>query len=283
MRNEVMRIFLTGSTGFIGSHVLQQATAKGHDVVALRRTSTSSPAIALAKQPTWINGTLASLKPDHLEGCDVVIHLACAGVSPKQATWNELTQANVLGSAHLIAVAHSAGIDRFIAAGTCHEYGSEPLSPYAASKAAAFQLISTYAYYHQICLYYGIIFSAYGEGQYSGNFWPSLRQAALAGEDFPMTNGDQIRDFIPVELVASKLISAGLNTALIPGKPYVENICTGSTSTLLEFAQKEWLLFKATGRILPGLIPPRPNEFWNLTPSVNSTYSDFTHGDSFDP
>jgi nucleoside-diphosphate-sugar epimerase len=278
-----MRIFLTGSTGFIGSHVLVQSMAKGHEVVALRRTSASTPVIKLANEPTWIDGSLASLRPHHLEGSDVVIHLACAGVSPKLANWNELIQANVLGSAHLIGVAHRAGVHRFIAAGTCHEYGSKPLSPYAASKAAAFQLISAYAYHHQICLYYGIIFSAYGEGQYSGNFWPSLRQAALAGHDFPMTNGEQVRDFIPVEVVASSLISAALNADLIPGKPCVENICTGSASTLLEFAQKEWLRFNATGRILPGLIPSRPNELWNLATYVNCAHSDSGYGDCFDP
>ena len=263
-----MRIFLTGSTGFIGSHVLEQAMANGHEVVALRRTFASSPVITLAKEPTWIDGNLSSIRPDHIEGCDVVIHLACAGVSPKLASWNELIQANVLGSAHLIAVAHGAGVNRFIAAGTCHEYGSEPLSPYAASKAAAFQLISAYACQHQMCLYYGVIFSAYGDGQYIGNFWPSLRHAALAGDDFPMTNGEQVRDFIPVDLVANTLISAAINVDLTPGMPHVQNICTGSPSTLLEFAKKEWLRLKASGRILPGLIPIRPNELPNLAPYI---------------
>ena len=32
--------------------------------------------------------------------------------------------------------------------------------------------------------------------------WPSLKKAALSGKDFPMTGGEQIRDFAPVESVA---------------------------------------------------------------------------------
>lgn len=46
------------------------------------------------------------------------------------------------------------------------------------------------------------MFHVYGEREAETRFWPSLRRAALAGEDFPMTKGEQIRDFMPVETLA---------------------------------------------------------------------------------
>ncbi len=42
-----MRLFVTGATGFIGSHFVNQALAAGHEVVALRRTEQSRPRIEL--------------------------------------------------------------------------------------------------------------------------------------------------------------------------------------------------------------------------------------------
>ena len=49
------RIFLTGSTGFVGSHFLKAALAAGHEVVALRFPGTS-PVIPIPESDrlTWV-------------------------------------------------------------------------------------------------------------------------------------------------------------------------------------------------------------------------------------
>ena len=52
-------------------------------------------------------------------------------------------------------------------------------------------------------MFYGRIFSAYGDGQYENNLWPSLKRAANSGEDFKMTNAEEIRDFIHVDEVTN--------------------------------------------------------------------------------
>jgi nucleoside-diphosphate-sugar epimerase len=259
-----------------------KALAYGHEVIALRRSSLSRPVIPVNQEPTWLNCDLVDLTPDLLRGCDVVIHLASSGVSPKQATWNELIDVNALGPAHLIATAHEAGVSRFIVAGTCHEYGASanhyraipvtaplvPLTQYGASKAAGFHLLCGYARCHHLSLYYGRIFNAFGEGQYCGNFWPSLRDAAIAGTDFPMTMGKQIRDFVPVESVAEILLNASTIAELIPGIPCIKNIGTGRSSSLLDFARNEWQKFNASGIILPGMLPERPDEIQRLVPDI---------------
>ena len=220
---------------------------------ALRRSPSSIPVIPLPSEPEWCEGDLSSLRATDLEGVEAVLHLASAGVSPKPASWDELMQVNVLGSLRLLERAAEAAVLRFVVAGSCHEYGNaarryskippdaplEPQSPYGASKASAFQIIRTFCVKERLELFYGRIFSAYGEGQFEGNFWPSLSRAARNGHDFPMTSGAQVSDFIPVGDVASHLLKACVRPDLAPGHPLVVNVGSGIGVTLRTFAQKE--------------------------------------------
>ena len=277
-----MRIFLTGGTGFIGAHVLSAALAAGHEVRALRRSWTSVPVIPLPSQPVWCVGGMDSLKPAWFEDVDAVLHLASAGVSPKQVSWSELVQVNVVAGLGLLKLAADVGVRRYVVAGTSHEYGNvarrydaippdaplEPLSRYGASKAAAFQLIRTFAIERHIEVCYGRIFSAYGEGQFEGNFWPSLRRAALSGDDFSMTSGTQISDFIPVAAVAAYLLEACVRPDISPGAPLVVNIGSGVPSSLLTFAQAEWERMGATGRLLPASLPDRTDQIERYVPDL---------------
>ena len=52
-----MKIFLTGGTGFIGSHLINEAHKRGYEIRALRRPGSKSR-IKLDKQPYWIEGSL---------------------------------------------------------------------------------------------------------------------------------------------------------------------------------------------------------------------------------
>lgn len=277
-----MRIFLTGGTGFIGSYVLAAALEAGYEVLALRRSSASAPVIPLPRHPQWCDGDLASLQASQLQGIDAVLHLASAGVSPKRASWAQLAQANVAGSLRLMELAVSAGVRRCVVAGTSHEYGKvalryeaippdaplEPLNPYGASKAAAFQLMRAFAIVEGLEFFYGRIFSAYGEGQYSGNFWPSLRRTALAGDDLHMTSGRQVSDFIPVSAVATHLLAACSRPDVLAGQPLVVNIGSGTATSLLAFAEAEWSRLGATGRLLPGSLPERPDQIERYVPDL---------------
>jgi UDP-glucose 4-epimerase len=278
----LMRLFLTGGTGFIGSHVLAASLAAGHEVVALRRSPHSRPTIPLPREPHWCEADLASLQVKQFHGIDALVHLASAGVSPKPASWRELVQANAAGSLRLMELASEAGIGRYVVAGTSHEYGNaarrydvippdaplEPLNPYGASKAAAFQLLRAFAIASGSELFYGRIFTAYGEGQFEGNFWPSLRRAALSGQDFPMTSGRQVSDFVSVEVVANHLLAACTRGDVVAGVPLVVNIGSGRATSLLAFAQAEWVRLGATGRLLPGSLPDRADQIERYVPDL---------------
>jgi nucleoside-diphosphate-sugar epimerase len=276
-----MRLFVTGGTGFVGTHFLQQALAAGHQVVALRRPG-SQPRLPLVAQPLWVD---AALDDDglaaHLAGCDALVHLASHTPNPPYAPLADCLYWNVFAALKLAAQAQAAGVQRYLVAGSCFEYGpaaaqyqaiptDAPLQPslsYPTSKAAASLAFEGFARQHGVQLQILRIFQVYGEGEQAGRLWPSLRRAALAGEDLPMTAGAQVRDFIEVGDVARQFLHA-LATDVPPGQPVVRHVASGQPTTLRAFAEHWWAHWGATGRLLPGAVPYRASEMMRLVPAM---------------
>jgi nucleoside-diphosphate-sugar epimerase len=278
-----MKIFLTGGTGFIGSYYLAHMSSIAHEITALRRPG-SIPCVGISRQPTWLEKPMDAIDETDLDGHDVLVHLASVGVSPQNATWHEMIYWNVSALMRLLEAGKKAGMRRFVLAGSFAEYGTsadrfeflpidaplQPTSPYAASKAAGCVLATTFAIDSQVELSYLRIFSAYGEGQYEGNFWSALRAAAMCDKDFPMTLGEQVRDYIPVEDVAKAIHIATVRNDIRPGAPKIVNVATGIPVTMREFAELHWKQWEAKGRLLIGELPYRPNEPMRFVPEVES-------------
>lgn len=276
-----MKIFLTGGTGFIGSHFINEAHNNGHEVFALRRLGSLSR-IKLNKEPIWINGSLDGNYVKELSKCDVYIHLATFGASPQPSNWSECFYWNVIKSVELLKQALDSGINKVISVGTYAEYGKSgmnyefippncPLSPegpYAASKAAfGIAMRSICAEYDSYSIYYRL-FSIFGDGQNEKNFYPALKKAALSGNDFSMTKGEQIRDFFPVDL-AVKQICEGIKFENVGiNETKILNIGSGTPRSVLKFAQDNWIKFKAKGKLNVGSLPYRKNEIMRYVASI---------------
>jgi nucleoside-diphosphate-sugar epimerase len=277
-----MRIFLTGGTGFIGSHFLAELPRLRHDVTALRRPD-SNLCVKIENEPRWLEKQMDKLDVSDLGGHEVLVHLASVGVSPKKATWEELIYWNVVVLMRLLEISRAAGVRRIVIAGSFAEYGLaseryefipidaplQPTSAYAASKAAGFIAASAFAIENQMEFCYLRIFSVFGEGQYEGNFWPALHEAAVRGKDFPMTAGEQIRDYIPVRDVAKAILFASEKEDISPGSPSVLNVGSGNPITMREFAEKYWKEWNATGQLQIGALPYRANESKRFVPEIN--------------
>ena len=276
-----MKIFVTGSNGFIGSHVVKKALSAGHEIVGLRRPNHLAK-IDLPRQPTWVEGTLETDMRQALEGCEAIIHLAAYGVNPNFDSWQEAYRWNVSASLNLWRQAKQMGVKRFVIAGSCSEYGSsaeryeyvpcdaplEPVNAYGASKAAATLAAMAYARENELELAVLRPFHIFGEGESQERLWPSLKKAALAGEDFPMTFGEQVRDFTPVEFTAEMFIHYATEAIIQQGEPLVHNLGTGRPMSLKSFAENHWKKFGATGRLKRGEIPYRKNEVMRYVPLV---------------
>lgn len=278
------RIFLTGGTGFIGSNFLRQAMASGHQIVALRQSASSRPKVSLPCEPLWLEKPLQDVAIDDLRGCAALVHFAAVGAAnPVACSWDEAFRVNVTASLRLLVTAADAGIRRIIVCGSCFEYGRagerykaiptsaplEPTGPYHASKAAATLAAYALAVERKIEMLIIRPFHVFGEGEAEHRFWPSLRRAAFAGEDFPMTMGEQMRDFIPVRDVANLCVNALADRDIRPGEPLIENVGTGVPTTLRDFAAGWWKEWNATGDLMRGVIPYRSDEVINYVPQIS--------------
>nr|WP_254994860.1 NAD-dependent epimerase/dehydratase family protein [Cyanobium sp. Aljojuca 7D2] len=112
------------------------------------------------------------------------------------------------------------------------------------------------------------VFHVFGEGEAETCFWPYLRRAALAGEDLPMTGGEQIRDLMAVQDVAQAILCSTGNQSDKMPKVLIRNIGSGRTQTILEFAESWWVTFKAKGILLIGALPYRDGEVMRYVPEV---------------
>lgn len=277
-----MKIFLTGGMGFIGRYFLRGAVNAGHEIVALVQSG-SDTTWWEGQQVKWIYGELDDDVRAALSGCEVLVHLAAFGVPPKPGCndWDQCMRWNVTASLKLWRLAIDVGVKRLMVCGSCVEYGRaadhydlvppdaplEPNGAYATSKAAASVAAIGLAQERQFELILLRFFNVYGEGQYAFNFWPTLKRAALAGEDFPMTPGNQVRDFISVEETVSVMIRE-LVRGPEGGRITMKNVGTGHPQTLLQFTQYWWTRWAAKGKLLPGAIPYRPGEVMRYAPLI---------------
>jgi uncharacterized protein YbjT (DUF2867 family) len=121
---------ITGGTGFVGSHLIDQALAEGHEVRALTRRPQPDRAGV-----TWIEGALD--RSDALlalaTGADAIIHVAGVINAADRAGF---AAGNIDGTRAMIAAAEQASVRRFIQVSSLA--AREPcLSDYGWSKAGA--------------------------------------------------------------------------------------------------------------------------------------------------
>lgn len=260
-----MKIFVAGGNSFIGSYLINELLIAKHEVSVLVRPN-SKFAIPLIAKPNLIIKELEQVSINDLIEMEVVFNLISAGVSPKKASWETLEKVNIAFAIKLMEYSKKANVKRFIATGSCLEYGNEaekwdfippnaslkPITPYASTKAAGFILMNTFAKQNPIEFFYGRIFYAFGKGQYEKNFYPSLINAALSGEDFKISEGSQVLDFIEVEAVAKHLRIAAERNDIPTKEPLIVNIGSGEGIKLRDFARNKWELFKAKGKLKIG-------------------------------
>lgn len=279
-----MKIFITGGTGFIGSNFINYVTDLNFDVVAPKR-SASRPRVQLRNldKITWVNKELDEDFTEELRDCDAFIHFAAHSVHPPYKPLSECVYWNVYSAVKLLEAADRAGVKNVIIAGSCFEYGLtandyekippgaqlKPVEPYGMSKALASDACINFVKGKKIKLQILRIFQVYGDGENENRFWPSLKKAALNGYDFPMSSGEQIRDFIHVSKVCEQFVDALSDKTIKFGEPAIKNIAEGEGKSLIDFANLWWAKFQAKGQLKPGLVKLRPGEIGRIVADTN--------------
>jgi len=105
-----MRIFLTGASGFVGS-AFATAFHQQHAILAMSR-SEKSDAVIRSLGVTPVRCALGAVTPEHLQGCDVIVH--CAAHVEQWGRREDFMLITVEGTRQLLQVARAAGVKRFV-------------------------------------------------------------------------------------------------------------------------------------------------------------------------
>lgn len=143
-----MRVLVTGHNGYIGAVLVPMLQAEGHEVVGMDTNLFSRCLFtgSVADIPN-IRGDIRDAEKSDLEGIDAVIHLAALSNDPLGDYRPTLTEdINEKASISLAKLAKEAGVERFLFASSCSNYGASgdkfltetatvnPVTPYAVSK-----------------------------------------------------------------------------------------------------------------------------------------------------
>lgn len=209
------RVLVTGAAGFIGRACVASLAARGFEVHGTGRV-VAPPGFAGVRwhstdllDATGRTALLAAARPSHL------LHLAWEarpGIyrdSPDNAAW-------AAASLDLLGRALETGVERVLGIGTCFEYGPsdapcvETLTPcrprtlYGHAKLQAAEGFAAAAK-AGAGVAWGRVFFPFGPGEPVSKLIPTLIRSLLAGQDFPCSHGEQLRDFIYVEDLAAAI------------------------------------------------------------------------------
>ncbi len=121
-----MKLFVTGTDGYIGIRLAEYLMDRGHDVTALDSGFYRSGWLygGVRRQPATITKDTRDVTVDDLRGFDAVIHLAELCNDPLGQMNAETTRSiNHRGSVALAKAAKEAGVPRFIYSSSCSVYG----------------------------------------------------------------------------------------------------------------------------------------------------------------
>lgn len=277
---EGRRVFVTGSTGFLGQHLTERLIELGALVwtgVIPGESQERVEALPPAAQKVTLDIQSAVSVRDAVEYCDpaYVFHLAAVGVSDSHTDSLTSLQINTGGTIKLMEVLCRRELHRLVLAGTCHEYGAragtEGLDPptfYAASKVAAWAFARAYWRKFELPVVTTRLFQVYGPGQPAHTLIPAAVLAALKGQDFEMTPGEQKRDFVYVDDVIDGLLAAAIAPD-IEGQSL--DLGTGVSCEVREVVELIWSITEASGRMLPGALRYRPGVAMHLTADAART------------
>lgn len=225
-----MRVLVTGSSGFIGSHLVpalnQEVT--GYDLSPSKHTTITGD----------INDT--TLLKKTLRGIDVVYHLASLPIVADSSRFPEkFFETNTRGTFSLLLAAKKAGVKRFVFASSSAVYGpvfapsseTDPVNPvsiYAADKAAGEAYCSAFSTMETVVLR---LFNIYGPGTLKGVMHDFTRSLLSSPKLEILGDGSQSKDFCHI----SDAVSALKLALTLPSGTY--NVGSGVSTPILSLVK----------------------------------------------
>ena len=237
-------VLVTGSSGFIGRHVVQTLAAAGHQVTGFDLTP---PDFDFPDGSTFLCGDIRTDRIPHRD-IDAVVHLAAIpGVRPSIDQPFDYLDTNVTGTLRLLEHCRAHGIGHFVLASSSSIYGpnsplpftedgpTDPCSPYALTKLIGEQWGRLYSRLHGLRFVALRFFSVWGPGQRADLALEAFRRRIEAGQPVVINgDGSQRRDLTHVSDVA-RAVELALRW---PGPgSVVLNVGTGRNHSVLDMVR----------------------------------------------
>ena len=262
-------VLITGASGFIGRHLLQNITPDTTEIHTIsRKKATFSRPVHQhngdISDEQFVRRCITETEPD------IIFHLAAykARILTTEAFYASF-QSNLMGTLNILHQAENLpSLKSIVVLGTAEEYGNietpfregfreMPVSPYSLSKLYVSHLCELFNRLNDLPVTVLRPTLAYGPGQGADMFLPSLIIALINNRHFDMSPGDQTRDFIFVDDLVEALILASVNTK-VHGQ--IINIGSGIPVKLANLAMNLEKMLNRNGLVHHGSIPYRKNE-----------------------
>lgn len=260
------KILVTGATGFIGQHSLLPLMERGYEIHAVtsQMVLNNLPDVqwyhANLLEPGQIAALMEEVKPTYL------LHFAWYAVPGLYWTAMENFQWAQASLALLQEFARQGG-QRVVMAGSCAEYDWNygycveyktplaPTTPYGICKKAIQEMLEAFCNQLGISGAWGRIFFLYGPQEHPNRLVSSVTNALLRGEPARCSHGNQIRDFLHVQDVASAFVA--LTDSDVQGPV---NIASGQPVALKEVIYKIAELLNWPNLVELGALPTPAND-----------------------
>lgn len=250
-----MTYLVTGGSGFIGSHIVEELLRKDEHVIVLDNLSTGRfsniESFIQNKNLQFINGSITdlSLLKELCKDVEGIFHEG-AIPSVQRSVENPIAsnEANITGTLNVLVAARDSGVRKVVFAASSSAYGdtptlpkvetmpSSPLSPYALTKYACEEYCNLFTKLYGLqtaCLRY---FNVYGPRQDPNSNYAAVIPkfiTAILNNTSPVIHGDGLtsRDFTFIKDVVQANVRAMESDAT-----GVYNVAYGERTTLNELA-----------------------------------------------
>jgi nucleoside-diphosphate-sugar epimerase len=233
-----MKVLVTGATGFIGNYVVKELLKRDHQVIASSKNISKASHSGWFPKVNYIPFDLAAFDEtinyyQVLGKADKLIHLAWEGLPNYKSPFHE--EVNLPRHLAFLSNIVRNGMKDVTVTGTCFEYGmlegclkedlpTLPDNPYGKAKNELRIGLEFLQNKISFSLKWIRLFYMYGKGQHPKSLLSQLDSALENNErTFDMSGGEQVRDYLPVEVMAENIVSIALQNK-VHG---VINSCSG--------------------------------------------------------
>ncbi len=277
-------ILVTGATGFIGNYVVQELLKNNQRVIASSFLEEKAKNYSWFSDVEYIQFNLASFNElvnyyEFFQKPDAVIHLAWEGLPNYKASFHY--DVNLPRHYAFLKNMLQHGLSDLSVVGTCFEYGmhegmlsetmpSDPANPYALAKDTLRKRLEDLCQQILFNLKWIRLFYMYGEGQNSNSLLSQLQKALDSkAEQFNMSGGEQVRDYLPVQKVAEYIVKIALQDKVTG----IINCCSGKPISVKQLVENYLKEQNASIHLNLGYYPYtdyEPMAFWGDNSKLDS-------------